>query len=71
MKPIFVQVARLDFWLNDYRCCQWCGQQKPTDQLRFSLRVDPVPRVILFCLSCRAREAAGQLDAYGHPVSHA
>lgn len=63
-------VERLDWTLSESHMCEWCGKKKPVRQLRYSLRLDPVPRVILYCLSCRAREAAGQLDSHGRRLGH-
>jgi hypothetical protein len=59
---------RVDWGISNPISCDWCGRQMPMDKLRFSLRVDPLPRLIHYCLSCRAREAAGQLDAFGKSI---
>lgn len=47
--------------------CQWCGCDDRR-KLVTSLRFDPVPRFIVFCTSCRAREKDGQLDDQGKPT---
>lgn len=63
-----MQIQRVDFGISDPIRCKWCGQEKSLDKLRFSFRADPLPRLFVFCLSCRDKETAGELDAFGHPV---
>lgn len=63
-----IEITRMDMSLPSKPLCQWCLSVVPLDQFRVSVRVDPRPRVILFCLSCREREASGELDAYGQPI---
>lgn len=71
-KPVFYDcVNRLDFNIPKPHVCEWCGCDT-YEKLRFSYRFnpedDPPERVILFCTSCRAREADGQLDSWGKPI---
>lgn len=47
--------------------CEWCGELN-FEKLRVSIRFGQQPRIILFCTSCRAREADGQLDEYGRLI---
>lgn len=69
--PIFNIISRLDFSIQKPHVCQWCGADK-LENLRFSYRYepgeDPPVRMILFCTSCRAREADRQLDSWGKPI---
>jgi len=60
-------LERVDSSLPDPVQCEWCGELN-FEKLRVSFRVDPQPRFILFCTSCRAREADGQLDQFGRPI---
>lgn len=63
-----IEITRMDAALPSKPVCQWCLSVGPWDQFRVSFRVDPRPRVILFCLSCREQEAAGDLDAFGQSI---
>ena len=59
-----ILLNRLDWTFPEPAQCQWCGEAN-FEKLRFSIRFGNDPRIILFCTSCRAREADGQLDEYG------
>lgn len=63
-----VQIARVDFTIPNPIQCKWCGKERSLNKLRFSFRSDPLPRLFVYCLSCRDKEHAGELDAFGHPV---
>jgi hypothetical protein len=69
--PIYNIISRLDFSIEKPHVCEWCGCDR-TENLRFSYRYneyeDPPIRMILYCISCRAREADGQLDSWGKPL---
>lgn len=59
-----ILLNRLDMPYPNSAQCEWCGEAN-FQKLRFSIRFGNHPRIILFCTSCRAREADGQLDEYG------
>lgn len=59
-----ILVERTDWTLPNPQQCEWCGEMN-FEKLRYSVRFGKEPRIILFCTSCRAREADGQLDEYG------
>lgn len=70
MNPKFISKMpfeiRMDSTLPDEYKCEWCGETR-FHKLRISIRF-PQRRSILFCTSCRAREAAGMLDDNGRPI---
>ena len=72
MKPKLISKMpfeiRMDTTLPDEYKCEWCGETR-LSKLRISLRF-PENRSILFCTSCRAREAAGMLDDHGKPIAN-
>lgn len=72
MKPKLISKMpfeiRMDSTLPDEYKCEWCGETR-LYKLRISLRF-PEGRSILFCTSCRAREAAGMLDDHGKPIAN-
>lgn len=72
MKPKFISKMpfelRMDSTLPHEFKCEWCGETR-LFKLRISLRF-PEQRSILFCTSCRAREAAGMLDDHGKPIAN-
>lgn len=60
LEDMLMSAARVDK-------CQWCGCDDRR-KLVTSLRFEPVPRFIVFCTSCRAREADGQIDSFGKVI---
>lgn len=65
-----IEFTRMDAALPNPLQCEWCGCVQ-VSKLRVSARFEPRPRFLMFCTSCRAREADGQLDEYGKPTKKA
>lgn len=65
-----IEIIRLDAALPNPLQCEWCGCVE-VSKLRVSARFESSPRFLMFCISCRAREADGQLNQYGKPIRKA